>query len=729
LAANRIRWNKSPRASAYLLGGDTIIATKDDICATQISVAEAWAITAAISPRPTVRVAAFNEDGNALNSYPPQHITPVTAAAPEQPWAIYLTDVEHAYWMLCFDLDGKTSEAAKAADQETAELSQLLTDAGLDPVICQSGPQGGRHIWIALREGVSAELVHRLARLAKALFTTLDLSPIMNTAAGCVRPPGAPHRNGGRSTVIYGDLDSLKCPIATQADVALAVEHLAQLVNDRAATERTDTFSADTVQDDRKHPHIPGIKRPLTPAAVAALQADASTDDASAVLWRVLTAAADAHWQYSDVARFLETAPGLEHARTRNENGCRIARTPDERKRVLRRQWDRAVAYIASGRRVVGCDPTFDDRADAIAAHLLAVQSRADAAPGRWNSGGGPADRRVLDALTILALQALNTDLEADTRRLALMAGIGRETARTALLRLAEDGWIKRTTAAEGRRAAHWKIDPQDVIHRDAVNTRSQVAHRPPGSGAASRNALLFELNNRLEAATHDLFTPGGLGLHAGNVYARCTYTPLTLGELSQLTGSDAAHTVQTLTQLTEVDVLSLARDGWHKPVVDRRDTAADLRGVSGRLADRAKRYAVERELWAWWCAELDWMNTPRNKRPKRRAPGQLVLVPDIGPATHPIHPRTAYGRADFFAARCIVTGVTPPPRPRPVPVSDAERIIIDVLGAKPIATIPLPHSHDENAPDRQESTRPRSAPQKPYRERTDRPSTVRFAG
>ncbi len=738
---NRIRWSKNRGAyqevthTAFAclpggdLGGDTIIATDRNKCATQLSVADAWAITAAISPRPTVRVAAVNEDGSTLNSYPPQYITPVTAAAPERPWAIYLTDREHAYRLLCFDLDGKTPEAAEAAEQDTAALARLLIDAGLAPVVCQSGPQGGRHIWIALREGVAAELVHRLARLAKVLHTTLDLSPIMNPAAGCVRPPGAPHRHGGSSTVIDGNLDSLTRPSGTTAAVSAAVERLAQLVNDRAATERTDTFSADTAQDDRKHPHIPGTKRPLAPAADAALRTNAAADDASAVLWRVLTGAAAAHWHYSDVARVLDTAPGLEHARTRNEDGRRIARRPDERARVLRRQWDRAVAYIASGRRIVGRDETFDARADAIAAHVLAVQSRADAAPGRWNRGGGPADRRVLDALSILALQALSADLEADTRRLALMAGIGRETARTALLRLAEDDWIVRTNEAEGRSAAHWKIGPHVVIHSNPVDARSQVAHRPPGSGAAARNALLLELTNRLDDAAHDLFTLGALGLHAGNVYARCTHDPLSLGELAQLTGSDAAHTVQTLTRLIEADVLLLSRDGWHKPAADRRDAAADARGVTGRLAARAERYAVERELWAWWCAELDWMNTPRAERPKRPAPGQLVLVPDLGPAPRPIHPRTANGRADYRAARCIITGTTPPARPRPVPVSDAERIIMDVLGAKPIGTMPFPRSHDETQPDPLEGKAQRSGARQPYRERTDRTTTVRFVG
>ena len=102
-----------------------------------------------------------------------------------------------------------------------------------------------------------------------------------------------------------------------------------------------------------------------------------------------------------------------------------------------------------------------------------------------------------------------------------------------------------------------------------------------------------YELTLRLDDAAHDLFTFGALGLHAGNVYARCTHDPLSLGELAQLTGSDAAHTVQTLTRLIEADVLLLSRDGWHKPAADRRDAAADARGVTGRLAARAERYAV----------------------------------------------------------------------------------------------------------------------------------------
>ena len=62
-------------------------------------------------------------------------------------------------------------------------------------------------------------------------------------------------------------------------------------------------------------------------------------------------------------------------------------------------------------------------------------------------------------------------------------------------------------------------------------------------------------------------------------------------------------------------------------------------------------------------------------------------------PAPRPIPPRTAAVRAAFPRARCHITGTEPPePRPQPVPVTEAERLIIDVLGGTPIATLPLPH-------------------------------------
>ncbi|EWT03746.1 hypothetical protein N864_18625, partial [Intrasporangium chromatireducens Q5-1] len=364
-------------------------------------------------------------------------------------------------------------------------------------------------------------------------------------------------------------------------------------------------------------------RRPLPRVSAAALDEAAASGDASAVLWRVLIGAAAARWRHADIAALADTAPGLEHVRTYRDRSTRRPRGRGEAASVLARQWDKAVKYVASADRQIGDDPTFDARADAIAARVRAVQTRADAAAGRWTRGGGPADRRVLDVLCVLALQAVSAAVEADTRRLALLAGIGRETARTALLRLAEDGWITQTRPADGPHGAHWTIDPHGLIHTPPTDSRSQAVPRPAGAGAAERTSLLATLTARITDAAHDLFSLSpGLGHLAGNTYSRTSTDPQQLDDVARCIGASPAQARWLLDRLTEAGVLIHDRRGWRRPAHDRRTAAARSLGIDGRLAERAERYRIERELWAWWQAEEAWMNAPKRTAPTRR-PGR----------------------------------------------------------------------------------------------------------
>jgi hypothetical protein len=586
-----------------------------------------------------------------MNQYTGQYR--LDAAEPDRPWAVHLTDADHRFRLLCFDLDAKTPGAGAAAKRDAEVLAGLLSDAGLDPVTCQSGPTGGRHVWCALAEAVDAETVATLARLARHLCPTLDLSPLSNPVTGCARPPGAPHRAGGRSTVLRGDLVSLTHPSGTATAVYALVEQLAGLIED-SEPATTIAPSKPLPLDEHGRLHLRGPRRALPAVSAAALREDAASGDASAVLWRFLIGAAAARWRHADVAALVPTDPGLEHVRTYRDRATRHPRTRAEATAVLRRQWDKAVRYVASTGRQIGDDPTFESRADAIATHVRHVQERADAAAGRWTQGGGPADRRVLDVLSVLALQALSASVEADIRRLALMAGIGRETARTALLRLSEDGWVSRNRASEGIHGAVWKIGPQVVIHRDADETRSQADPRPAGAGAAERTTLLALLTRRVQDSAHDLFTLGpGLGHLAGTVYARTGAEAQTLRDLTVALGSSALQMRRILDVLSAEGVLVQGPAGWHRTTSDQRRAAALRRGVEGRLADRARLYSVERELWAWWQAEETWMNAPRRTASHRRPTrGQLSLLPDVGTHAYGPYPRRAGGRADHRAAR-----------------------------------------------------------------------------
>lgn len=628
-----------------------------------------------MSPRPSVRVAVADATGAVLNQYGSH--SRLNAAAPTLPWAVYLAGADHRYRLLAFDLDAKTPDGARLAAGDADTIAGFLRNVGLSPVVCASGPSGGRHVWAALSDSVDAGTVGTLARLTRHLCPSLDLAPLTNPATGCVRPPGTPHRAGGESTILTGDLNDLLSPTGTAAQVTRLVEQLAAHVG---ACEPVGPLDAGRPLplDEHGHPYLPGPRRGLPAASAQALQEDAASGNASAVLWRILIGAASARWHHADVAA-LVNRPGMEHIRTeRVSTGTASNRIPHTRQQsaaILARQWAKAVTHVATTPRQIGEDPTFDGRADAIAAHVREIQNRAASAVGRWSHGRGPADRRVLDVLSVLALQALTPDLEADIRRIGLLAGIGRETARTALLRLAADGWISKHRDAEGSRGAHWRLHPYGTIHSSKSSGRSQADPRPAGAGSAERLTLLAEVTNRLRACAHDVFTLGpGLGHTAGNLYARTTRASRSLWDLARDVGATVTQTSRLLDRLADHGLVLHSPSGWSRPARDPRPAAARRLGVDGRLAERAARYSLERELWAWWQAEQAWMQAPRRAAVGRRAgPGQLTLTPELGTNAYGAHPRRINGAADYQQARRLAeAGMAFPPRDGTDPVHRA---------------------------------------------------------
>ncbi|MCZ4326702.1 hypothetical protein, partial [Brachybacterium paraconglomeratum] len=602
-----------------------------------------------------VRVACVDAYGEIQNVY--SETQRVGPTPPETPWAMYLADSSRQFRFLAFDHDAKTDGAAAAADRDAAITAGILQNIGLEPVVCASGPGGGRHVWVALAESVDPETVSALARLLKHLCPTLDLAPLTNPAAGCVRPPGTPHRAGGASSVLSGSVSALIHPTGTATQVRAAAEHVARLV-EAAEPAHVPAAQRPLPIDASSHRYLPGSRRPLPRASVAALDEDASAGDASAVLWRILIGAAASRWRYDDVAE-LVGRPGMAHIRSARRGAVRVPRAPEQAAERLSHHWDRAVQWVAAHpRRESEDDPTFEPRAGAIAAHVRSVQQRADASTGRWTTPSGPTDRRVLDALCVLALQSLSTSVDADIRRLGLLAGIGRETARTGLLRLAAEGWIAQVSPAEGTHAACWTIDPTGTVHSNFTEGRSQVETRAPRprTGTAELSLLVTTLATRLSDAAHDAFTPGALGHHAGNLYSRTSDEAQTAAALSQSLGGSPGRLHSALGRLVDAGVLLQSKDGWYRPTTDRRDTASMHYGTDGRLARRADLYGLERELWAWWKVEEAWMKAPQRTPAQRRAGhGQLELIPSGNASSYGAHPRRRDGRADFRAARRVL--------------------------------------------------------------------------
>jgi len=646
------------------VGSETRIAPSSSQCTplgVGVSADASWELTRSISPRKTVRVAAVDAYGTPQNLYTGWRS--IAHSRPAAPWAVNLADPDGNYRLIGFDLDAKTAGAAEVAADDASRLGAILSELGIEHMVCQSGPTDGRHVWIALSEPVSATTIKELAHIARHSFRSLDISPLTNASTGCLRPPGAPHRFGGGSAVLSGSDSVLLAPTTTAKAIDTLIGKLSALLG--TAHDRQERTVGSIHTDAHGRVYIPGQKRPLPVFSASAASEPAALGDASSVLWRVLIGAAAAHWHYDEVAGLVDNMPGLEHVRTLRDRASRTARPlrgPSSPHAVLARQWVKAVQHVASRAGRSGDDPTFDPRAGATADHVQAIQDRARATGGRWIRHGGPADRRVLDALCLLGLRALSTTVEADTRRLALLAGVGRETARTALLRLAAEGWIVQHRAAEGPHGAQWSIAPRPDIHRGMEDSRSQADPRPPGAGAAKRTALLTLLSTRLENATHDVFTlRPGIGHHAGNVYASLTTTPLPASAIASQLGIDTKELLPSLERLRDNGLAVVRGTGWSRPTVDGRDAAAERLSVNGRLHDRAKRYELERELWAWWQAEQTWMHAPRRSDARRRPrPGQVLLVPITETNVFGAHPRREDGRADYRRARAILTDDSP---------------------------------------------------------------------
>lgn len=620
-----------------------------------LDVAASWELTRQLSPRSHVRVAAVDAYGNITNEYPPP--TAATAGGvPASTWAMPLTDPDWLYRFICFDLDVSHGRA----HVDAGRLTLWLYDLGIPHLVAESGPSGGRHVWIGLQEGVSAELVHQLGALAQRLLPTLDLSQWNNASTGSIRPPGAPHRDGGHSHIIEGHIGVLTDPTVTRGDVVQLRDLLLELAGPlpeplhAAATRKVEL-------DDAGQPVI------VTPARVT-FRPTRADGDASAILASAIARCFHAGMTFEQVLAIAPENSAFVHAFTeRTSAGRRTPRSAQSTQKILERQWARVTRWVhATPTAFTATDPDFEARAAATVALVDALQGRANASPGRWSRhGAGPhqsagtgryTDRLVLDALCFLALQAVSGLVEASARTLSQITGAGRETCRTALQRLQEDGWVDLDTPAEGVRAAKWRLRDLSTARIDL--DRSQVVPPPDLlSAAALRKLHLENLGERLQLTRHDVFAaPHSLGRTTGRVYAALRGLELPdLTEISRSTSLSAPTVRRSLRALTRYQLADTTEGFWQR-APDIRDRVAGVLGVAGYLEDRERRYSAEREAWAWWQAELEHRRAPRGRRRRRRHSTQLGLLTLAGsPPEFPIHPRRRDGRADFAAALELV--------------------------------------------------------------------------
>jgi len=615
----------------------------------------AWELTRRISPRTHVGTMKRDAYGRLEeNSYPRTHR--VGPHEPAAPWLVRLADEAGIFRLLCFDFDGKEAgvvspDLMEQAVDDCDALAGVLDRCAITYVVCQSSGTGGRHIWVAL-QGCSSDVVLALARAARANYATLDHGMLCNARTGGARPPLAPHRDGSHSTVLRGSLNSLTASSTSTADVEALT---ALLEGSRPAVRRSDSQPSGPV-DDRYRSH-----RKLSATGQAHM---ATVDGGSNPSWTgfmCLLAAASAGWSVADVIREARTAPGMEHYRTKNTNrGTRKLRSTTEATARLERQWAKAQQYSALQAPLPAVrEPADLSELTVIVDTTEALLTGFRVSPGRWgHTESGVHQRTILTAIAYLCLQTGKRTVAASIRDLALICGLGRTTAADALLALAAAGHLQRITASDGGNAAEWQLPSTLSTASGTLRSHPLNNPRPPSELFNLRSEFVTTLEGQLTNGRHDLFTRPGLGHLAGQMYVLLSQEPtLTIDSAARLLGVSTRYTVTILSRLRHHRLIVKHINGWARAKRDLRDHAARSLGVAGLLLDRANRYRAEREVWAWWQAEVATMTTNPRSRPRRPHVSSRPLFLTGGSAERvwPRYPRGTDRRGDHRVAKQLV--------------------------------------------------------------------------
>lgn len=623
------------------------------------SLKDAWELTRLLTRRRYVNTMIPEHDGAIrANNYPRKFPT-AGHTPPPTPWTIDLTDdVDHLFHFALFDLDAKTPDAFEQASEDLGVLVRILRASSVPHVVCRSSPRGGFHVWVPL-SGIELATMQQLAQAAKAVLPSLDHGLLCNQRTGAARPPGAPHARGGASQVMEGadSVDALLSPTVTSSDLDRVIGKLREL---RPAVDpEAHSPIGHTTTTHRVHRDLPSW-------GAAHMATTGGGADPSRIGYLCLLAAAVAGWSFSDVERAANNAPGMEHYRTRNTpSGRRERRTPAEAASRLERQWAKAQAKAIEYRYAPAEHPERDlSELTGIVEVTDAMLTAFRVSPGRWtHSEAGLHDSTILTALAWLSLRSGQRNVTAALRTLAGLTGIPSTSVDRSLRRLRASGWISRTKASEGINAAVWTVNERFSTGTEQDGPHHEVTARPPEQLFDNRLTLLEELSDRMSAGRSDVFTRAGLGPTARRVFEVLTQDEVEESVVSERSGLPLGRVRAVIARMKRFALIVRRRAGWRRARNDHRPRAAERLGVFGVLARRDQRYDWEREVWAWWNAEMT-HRAGRASPPRRRPdPGQGVMfrLSDLrgDDLSWPSYPRDTEGQADHrMAMRYVKRGM-----------------------------------------------------------------------
>ena len=131
-------------------------------------------------------------------------VRPLRARLPHAPAAVPIY-VRGKTRLLVFDLDAKHLGPDKVA-ADAQRILHWLNQRGARAVVDTSS-SGGAHVLVPLAAAVPADQTRQLLELVAARCPTLDQTPMLNTATGCITVPGSACKEGGHR-VLAGTLEA-----------------------------------------------------------------------------------------------------------------------------------------------------------------------------------------------------------------------------------------------------------------------------------------------------------------------------------------------------------------------------------------------------------------------------------------------------------------------------------------------------------------------------------------
>jgi hypothetical protein len=495
---------------------------------------------------------------------------------PELPYAVHLFDPAGRTRLLALDVDAKNPSGPDAAAQ-TAEIEFLLTHAGIRHVTARSGPHGGRHVFIPFDEPLAPAAVRAFAAAFAARWGSVDISMLANTATGAIRPPGAPHRDGGRSALDVADAVA-GAVFDTPNDMAALGELAAALDVDERVLRRSNL--------------------PLSPALYKMLRTGAGIGRYESMSEAVMALATSVLSRGHDPAWLTRQLSDPRNELSRRLIGHR------RRDGSVRDVPAMIAAAVGTARRFVAEHPPIASGDDARAV-LELISGAADRR--RWAGRAALTDRAVLSAHLGVATRCGAVVYNVSQRQVAELASVhSRSTVEASHRRLVAAGWLRLVAAGSGVDSSTWRLS----------------VPRPAGAGDELAEPVTAHLIG------HRLFAWRQLGKAAARVCETLAAGPSSAVEIAQRTGLHPGTVRRSLRRLAllEVPVVAKSRSGWHltgsaDDLVATVDAAA---GASGADRDHQRlivRFDTERRLWRRWVDVHRHASRFRAMRP----PGRLA--------------------------------------------------------------------------------------------------------